>query len=129
MTAEDVKKGYTTREQSQRLLKIGLPANSADCYYGVQGTNPITDKPYDDDIMLRLSKEQLDEHLFDSGIFSPCWSAIRLYMIYEDSIKDEGLKEEGKIISKNFPKGYVEGIIVYLESLSNTELLDFSKIN
>ena len=26
-------KNYTTKEQSKRLIELGVPENSADCYY------------------------------------------------------------------------------------------------
>ena len=36
-------KFYTTEKQSEKLLNAGLPANSADCYFGLLSTNPCSD--------------------------------------------------------------------------------------
>lgn len=62
---------YTTPEQSMRLLELGVPANSADCYY---------------DLFLELGfrcEKDYSYNFFDENyMFIPCWSVGRLIEIF-----------------------------------------------
>jgi hypothetical protein len=63
---------FTTPEQSKRLLELGVPAASADCYY---------------DQYRILQYRTIDDYGYDFfGLnfrFIPCWSVGRLIEIYE----------------------------------------------
>lgn len=71
---------YTTPEQSKKLLELGIPAESADCYYYEEGS--IADdatpqvvpfgEPYED---------SSTETMFSSYVCMPCWSVGRLIEI------------------------------------------------
>lgn len=70
---------YTTPEQSKRLLEIGVPADSADCFF--MTSNPGEEQfpniiPIVDDGKICFS-------LFCDERAVPCWSAGRLIEIYE----------------------------------------------
>ncbi len=77
---------FTTPEQSKRLLELGVPANSADCYY-IDSMTSFHDKsphiipPY---------------YKYSDGIpngyesrFCPCWSAGRLIEICKICVTDK----------------------------------------
>lgn len=61
-----LQQNYTTPEQSKRLLELGLPADSADCYY--TRTSP-------------LPHYRAEYTRIPSGC-KPCWSVGRLIEIY-----------------------------------------------
>lgn len=57
---------YTTQEQSQRLLELGLPADSADCYFFLENSNiPLI-------------------HTGNGAPLFPCWSVGRLMEIIRE---------------------------------------------
>ena len=63
---------FTTPEQSKRLLDLGLPADSADCYYISYGAvYVIPNGGYDDKYIF----------LHEVG-YTPCWSVGRLIEIW-----------------------------------------------
>ena len=74
------KNNFTTREQSEKLLGLGIPADSADCFFYLN-TN-YSDKPHI--LYKKLSETQAD---YDSPVSSitailyPCWSVGRLMEI------------------------------------------------
>lgn len=64
---------FTTPEQSKRLLELGVPADSANCYY-------------DGRKILRARSEawMLEPNFFkEYSYFTPCWSVGRLIEIFE----------------------------------------------
>ena len=54
-------KFYTTEKQSEKLLNAGLPANSADCYFGLLSKNPGSDNDeyFPREIIIRQNIKQL----------------------------------------------------------------------
>lgn len=71
---------FTTPEQSKRLLELGVPEDSADCYYHHYFTNDSTP-------LLRVLQLQWNETIGairgKSGQkIEPCWSVGRLIEIY-----------------------------------------------
>lgn len=70
-TMKTLQNNFTTPEQSQRLLELGVPADSADCYHSV------ADKK---NIYIRNTEET---SIFSRDGFIPCWSVGRLIEIYE----------------------------------------------
>ena len=63
---------FTTHEQSKRLLELGLPASSADCFYGAIGFGNGYDK----------LPNICGGAKFLGTIDMPCWSVGRLIEIY-----------------------------------------------
>jgi hypothetical protein len=70
-----LQKNYTTAEQSKRLLDLGVPADSADCWIAICGYEIPTflEVPYSEQ-MKRLV-------LLEPTECSPCWSVGRLIEI------------------------------------------------
>lgn len=70
---------FTTPEQSKRLLELGVPADSADCYY-----EPF-DGLIDSDstrLEIRQNIKELSKNMFkDYQRLLPCWSVGRLIEI------------------------------------------------
>ena len=66
---------FTTPELSKRLLELGVPADSADCYYGKDGKIHHIDGSIPNSL------------LWTVGCI-PCWSAGRLIEIYNECCKD-----------------------------------------
>ena len=80
-------KFFTTKAQSKELLKLGVPANSADCYYGFEGK----------EIFVRQNKEQKSEKIFEPiyiperkapYVCIPCWSVGKLIEIYQQGSRN-----------------------------------------
>jgi hypothetical protein len=59
---------FTTPEQSKRLLELGVPADSADCYLDHK-------RPY-------VIQDEEIYNLIKLGSILPCWSVDRLMEIY-----------------------------------------------
>ena len=72
------KNNFTTPEQSKRLLELGVPADSADCYFGSYPGHPdwavIRQSEFDteDDGLFRINEDII-----------PCWSVGRLMEIFD----------------------------------------------
>ena len=104
---------FTTPEQSKRLLELGVPANSANCYYdGLK--------------ILRVRSEawMLEPNFFKKySYFTPCWSVGRMIQVYFIS---KGVD----LLSLQFKKFQIENSADYLAALieENIKDLDFSKL-
>lgn len=69
---------FTTPEQSKRLLELGLPADSADCYL-MRSLNTVTFYPH---ILFGETYTQKDKFL-NVLDYLPCWSVGRLIEIFD----------------------------------------------
>ena len=71
---------FTTPEQSKRLLELGVPTNSADCYISNKKIfvlhNCTFQENFNDDLALARA------HLIYMPHYLPCWSVGRLIEIY-----------------------------------------------
>ena len=106
---------FTTPEQSQRLLDLGVPVKSADCYYKI-----ICGK-IDNQIEVIYNLDAfLDscEYLKD---YSPCWSVGRLIEIRDICAKYY-------ITHVDFKGNYIENIIMSFYVIHATNGFDFSKL-
>jgi hypothetical protein len=110
---------YTTREQSKRLLELGVPASSADCYYGSYGGHPDyvavrqTEFETEDDALFRLNDNLL-----------PCWSVGRLIEI----MKECSIPVTTWYIKSDSKKPLLEYFMDDLESALMERDMDFSKL-
>ena len=113
---------FTTPEQSKRLLELGVPANSADCYY--------------DQYQILNFRNELDYGYDFFGLnfrFTPCWSVGRLMEINDictmfDDKAWMGLEYPStKLVKDKFALPYIEFLIQAIEVA--TDVLDFSKLN
>jgi len=67
-----LRSNFTTPEQSKRLLDLGVPADSADCYYD-----------HYKNLEVRVYGK-LESSFFDTYTrFTPCWSVGQLIEVYE----------------------------------------------
>lgn len=71
-----LQRNFTTQEQSKRLLELGVPEWTADCFFGGYSGHPEyitirqTEFEIEDDLLFKLN-----DHL------TPCWSVGRLIEI------------------------------------------------
>ena len=120
---------FTTPEQSKRLLELGVPADSADCYY-----TPIDS--YRHPVVFYTDSPKL----WECDRF-PCWSAGRLIEIFLvcTSVQYDMFYPLESPLGKKFPsmEGYrnllregrvIDAIIEELEELKKNGMLDFSKL-
>ena len=110
---------FTTPEQSKRLMEVGVPVDSADCYYLNVGH-----------VSIRQGIER------DSGFFSsnkikymPCWSVGRLIEII-CKVRTHYISDSHLVF--NFKDGALdnmtEAFIKTLECDYNDGCIDFSKL-
>lgn len=112
---------FTTPEQSKRLLEIGVPADSADCYYVTRNNytailhNELFTKCRDE--MIKVSKTAYRVKMHDDDVL-PCWSVGRLIDIYMIAA---GLQW----IDLCLPNDFTESIV---KMFVGTKDLDFLKL-
>lgn len=68
---------FTTPEQSKRLLELGVPADSADCYY-----SRMRHEEFENPSICYESYSNHAAFLPKTFIYLPCWSVGRLVEIY-----------------------------------------------
>ena len=125
---------FTTIEQSKRLLELGLPADSADCYY----TNSIPHSkredyyflhilPFDSGSTISSLKEIAEE---EKGFVIPCWSVGRLMEIFDICEIDPDTEFTGwaNHTCVNHPT-YIEYLINSFGTFIRLDKLDFSKLD
>jgi hypothetical protein len=124
----ELQNNYTTPEQSRKLLELGIPDWTADCYFYEEGS--IADdctpqvvpfgEPYED---------SSTETMFSSYISLPCWSLGRLIEIF-NLINN---KQERFLFWMNMSrykiKNYVGVFIMAFEEMKIQNALDLSKLN
>ena len=84
---------FTTSEQSKKLLELGVPADSADCYYKSWNTDNLPRLLFFTDTYSDMLEEYAKEY---HNIFMPCWSTGRLIDIYE-YCTDEKFQRESSV--------------------------------
>lgn len=115
MAIKKLQNNYTTPEQSKLLLELGVPADSADCYF-----NTLAKKPY---VLTDLySKTNFLEPQL------PCWSGVRLMEIIdicEIDPKDEEYPTT-KMIKDKAEMNYIDYLVGTVQKMLHR--LDFSKL-
>lgn len=100
---------FTTVEQSKRLLEIGLPTNSADCYFTESGKIEIKNTAFD-------------------ILYTPCWSVGRLVNIFEvctgELFERKRWKESSNILLNDVLEQIELAVINTIEGVE----FDFSKL-
>lgn len=71
---KQLQNNFTTPEQSKRLLELGVPADSADCYYRDFSSSRVR--------LIPNVREMDDNFGIDTNFLIPCWSVGRLIEIY-----------------------------------------------
>ena len=113
---KNLQNNFTTHEQSNRLLDLCVPANSADMYYHLAN--------YQYYVRDEFSIRKNDFFEFYKNIFYPCWSVGRLMeicKICEPKKYYEQLCEE-----LQYSKNYCVVIISHI--IANLPIIDFSKL-
>ena len=105
---------FTTPEQSKRLLELGVPAESANCYY----TEILWHRPrfITEDTIPNWNARLMD----GTQKYLPCWSAGRLMEIY-----GIGMGVEGFFYCKG---NFIDEAIRRIEGSVKDNLIDFSKL-
>ena len=119
---------FTTPEQSKRLIELGVPADSADCFYDKQFFGGTI-------IQTRMGSDWRGSHDLFSGVFknyiTPCWSVGRLIEIFDMCYQRE--PEESITEHWILTQEATENFGSYIEYLVQTfcvqkKFLDFSKL-
>ena len=106
---------FTTPEQSKRLLELGVPADSADCFYHKNGK--------------WISIFQMEDKISDFPARferTPCWSVGRLIEILKECINNED-----DLIDIFVELQYSNDILITILMIfrDNKAILDFSKLD
>jgi len=124
---------FTTPEQSKRLLELGVPANSADCFYSHHiKTYPHSEYTEIEWIRPRFITEDNNPNwntrLMDgTQIYFPCWSVGQLIkIICNCHIISNQLTENWICCDKD--SNLIELLISDIETYITTKHFDFSKL-
>lgn len=119
MSIKKLQNNYTTPEQSKRLLELGVPAWTADCYFyeedGVANDSTPQIVSYGE-----IWTDESKEALFSSWEDIPCWSVGRLIEIWE--ICGNG----GRCTTVKKGQSRIESLVKLYEE--NALYADFSKL-
>jgi hypothetical protein len=116
MAIKKLQNNFTTSEQSKRLLELGIPVDSADCYY----------ETFEDKFPQIVSTAEELDCLDD--LFLPCWSVGRLIEIALICATTEVKPYINFSTSKGW---YATNNIEYMISIFNNysnNYMDFSKL-
>lgn len=108
---------FTTPEQSKRLLELGVPADSADCYISFHRLN--SNSPYEFGILHNIT---FTKRWYDHPRFLPCWSVGRLIEIYELCYAQEFIRNVGVCLMEDVLSAIYDAVN------DTTEQWDFSKL-
>lgn len=122
---------FTTIEQGERLIELGLPIDSCDCIYalwsGIDRIPTITylfDKKYSE-VMSDMTEEEIND-----VNAHPCWSVGRLMEIIDicDSLNSEEEYPTTKMVADKCKMGYIEYLVETIKRMKDFGELDFSKL-
>lgn len=120
---------FTTPEQSKRLLELGVPADSADCYL-------LRTHTKGDTFIVEVLHDELysgHDKFTDLLEYLPCWSVGRLIEIAricsgstlsykEEAKKIQKIKEEHKC------ETLIEAVIIWITDAVSIGNINFSKL-
>lgn len=99
---------FTTPEQSKRLLELGVPANSADCYLDHK-------RPY-------IIQDEEIYNLIKLGSILPCWSVGELMRIYAICFDPDVIEFDIFADSTTFLPQMIDKFEIWIDAM------DFSKL-
>jgi hypothetical protein len=116
---------FTTQEQSKRLLELGVPADSADCYLlrtHTKGDTFIVEVLHDE---LYSKKEKFTDILE----YLPCWSAGRLIEIITICCNHYSGNNDIIFNRAAVDHGIIKCLVAYLAIEKKDVSVDFSKLD
>ncbi len=119
---------FTTLEQSERLLALGLPADTADCFYKrhLCQKDEYFEEPKVLPDGLTFSSYCGTETGVDEDIYVPCWSVGRLIEIAEIMVGSDTWQDyQQPSVEK---PTLVERAVCTIENLCNLIKFDFEKL-
>ena len=126
---KQLQNNFTTPDQSKQLLELGVPADSADCFYShyiktyahSEYTEILWHRPrfITEDNIPNWNARQMD----GTQTYLPCWSVGRLIEIYDICRYYDGDYDE--VYGK---ETYIETFISAIEEAILDDMLDFSKL-
>jgi hypothetical protein len=119
-----LQQNFTTTEQSKRLLELGVPANSADCYLNSDSIIVLNGKTFQENYNEDLDLARL--HLIEYPHYIPCWSVGRLMEIFDICIVPRNYTNW--MNTERIPVRYITYIIDCYERSAQHQQLDFSKL-
>ena len=122
-------KDHTTPEQSKRLLELGVPADSANCFF-VSSKQGELSQPH---MLYGLLYSKRVPYGYEK-IYLPCWTALRLMEIIDICVLGENSDPNTeeypttiKVMNKlHIP--YVEYLVKSIERAVQLGTIDFSKL-
>ena len=113
---------FTTPEQSKRLLELGVPADSADCYLTRFGI----DEDWEVKVLNYIKYCELD--ISNQDYCKPCWSVGRLIEIYISCIEHYTGDERLTFGQDTIRLGMIDCIIAAIEVGCDDGDMNFSKL-
>ena len=118
---ETLQNHFTTVDQSKRLLAVGLPADSADCYFLPFGKGYIH-------LFAPGYMSYSDYKAYHSDDITPVWSVGRLIEILI-ICGNYFAPKEFKIEPNSMKPSLIENIVDKIEELEGYDRMDFSKLS
>ena len=115
-----LQQNFTTPEQSKRLLELGLPADSSDCYINEVCDNRAFQLP---NIFSRCIWQPKNKPI-------PCWSVGRLIEIWLhcNKFSIDSTSEPITIGLIDFSNNFIDDFIHLIKKAVNSKHIDFSKL-
>ena len=126
MAIKKLQNNFTTPEQSKRLLELGIPADSADCYLNGNSIIMLNGKTFQENYNEDLDLARL--HLIEYPHYLPCWSVGRLIEIFTTCAEyytgDNSLVFNRESVSL----GNINCLISVIELAVKDKCINFSKL-
>lgn len=114
---KQLQNNFTDVGQSKRLLELGVPEDSADCCFILDGRDEIIERLC---VEFRLQELEKENYIFEDFYNLPCWSVGRLIEIWE--ICGNG----GRCVTVKKGQSRIESLVKLYEE--NALYADFSKL-
>ena len=120
MAIKKLQNNFTTPEQSKRLLELGVPADSADCYF-FQDAKKYDGVPRPFFLFPRTYEYVMDFNAAYGDKVLPCWSVGRLIEII-------GIISGAPSINNVSTQNTIDGVLDIFDIKAENGTLNFSKL-